>query len=173
MNYTMVVDSELLKLGIPDRFFEYSESYGNGAKALVEKMATDNSQATWPNAAVVLMLSVHSVELFLKGAIFIDNSKANINHHNIESLFEMYCQIYKEEKYNFDMPFKTEYLGMSEAEIEVLKENKRPTPSVLYRYPTASGEAEWEGAYGFEVSSFVPVIFQLLEDYRRLRKCFT
>lgn len=169
----MIVDSELLELSIPDRFFKYSESYGNGAKALVEKMVSDNSQATWPNAAVVLMLSVHSVELFLKGAIFKSDSKAKIAHHNIESLFEKYCQIYKEEKYYFDMPFKTEYLGMSEEEIEVLKENKRPTPSVLYRYPTETGEVEWEGAYGFEASSFSPVISCLLQDYQRLRKLFT
>jgi len=88
MNYTMVVDSELLKLGIPDRFFEYSESYGNGAKALAEKMAFDKNEATWPNAAVVLMLSVHSVELFMKGAIFKFDSKAKIAHHNIDALFE-------------------------------------------------------------------------------------
>lgn len=169
----MVVDSDLFELSIPDRFFEYSVSYGNGAKALVEKMAYDNNQATWANAAVVLMLSAHSVELFLKGAIFIDNPKANLKHHNIESLFEMYRRIYKEEKYNFNMPFKTEYVGMSEIEIEALKNNKRPTPSVLYRYPAESGETEWEGAYGFEALSFIPVISQLLEDYCRLRKCFT
>ncbi len=71
------------------------------------------------------------------------------------------------------MPFQTEYLGMSEEEIEALKENKRPTPSVLYRYPTKTGKVEWEGAYGFEASSFLPVISGLLEDYRRLRECLT
>ena len=173
MNYTMVVDSELLKLSIPDRFFEYSESYGNGAKALVEKMISDKSETTWPNAAVVLMLSVHSVELFIKGAIFNNDSKANIGNHNIESLFKKYCEIYQDEKYYFDMPFTTEYQGMSEEEIEALKENKRPTPSVLYRYPTKTGEVEWEGAYGFEPNSFLPVISGLLQDYQRLRECFT
>jgi len=169
----MVVDLDLQRLSIPDRFFEYSVSYGNGAKALAEKMASDSDQTTWANAAVVLMLSAHSVELFLKGAIFIDNPKADLNHHNIESLFEMYRRIYREEKYYFNMPFKTEYVCMSEAEIKALEKIKRPTPSVLYRYPAVSGEEVWEGVYGFEALSFVPVISQLLEDYCRLRKCFT
>mgnify|MGYP003571053917 FL=1 len=173
MNYTLVVDSELLKLSIPDRFFEYAESYGNGAKALAEKMVFDKDEATWPNAAVVLMLSAHSVELFMKGAIFKFDSKAKIGNHNIDALLEKYCQTYREERYYFDMPFKTEYPGMSEEEIEALKENKRPTPSVLYRYPTETGESEWKGSYGFEASSFLPIISGLLQDYRRLRKCFT
>ena len=175
MDYRMAVDSELLELSIPERFFAYAEAYCNGAKALTEQMASDADQSNWPNAAVVLMLSVHSVELFLKGALFQNDSKAKINHHNIDALFDLYCQEFSGNEYSFDMPFKTEYLGMSETEIEILnKQHKSPAPSVLYRYPTASGEQEeWEGAYGLEASSFLPVLSQLSDDFKRLRECIT
>ncbi|WP_141674177.1 hypothetical protein [Dissulfuribacter thermophilus] len=178
----MMTDLELLKLSIPDRYFKYSKAYGSAAKILAERIVKDKDQATWPNAAVILMLTAHSVELFLKGAILKKDSKADrkIRHHHIESLYEMYCEIYKDEKYSFNLPFKTEYLGMSQAEIDVLKKNrnkknrnKYSEPSVLYRYPTASGESEWEGVYAFEASSFFSKICQLLEDIHRLRKSFT
>lgn len=167
----MLVDSDLLELGVPDRYFSYAEAYGGGAQSITEKMLAIESESNWANAAVVLMLSAHSVELFLKGAIFKNDPSAKVGHHNIEELYESYCKIYTDKKFDFDMPFKTEHLGMSETEIEALKKSKPPTPSVLYRYPTASGNKEWEGAYGFEEISFLPVIEQLLKDIVRLRKC--
>lgn len=173
MDYRMVVDSELLDLSIPQRFISYAKAYCNGAIALTEKMITDITQSNWPNAAVVLMLSSHSVELFLKGALFAKNPTAKMDHHKIEVLFDLYCQEFPDDRFTFDMPFKTEYLGVSEAEILVLKKQNYPTPSVYYRYPTKTGEREWEGAAGFEAPSFLPVLEQLIEDYRRLEKCIT
>lgn len=173
MDYRMVVDSELLELSVPDRYFSYAEAYGSAAKSTTEKMCTDESESKWANAAVALMLSAHAVELFLKGAIFNDNPSAKVGHHNIEELYEVYCQIYTFEEFFFDMPFKTEYLGMTDEEVEALKKSRPPTPSVLYRYPTATGNKEWVGAYGFEASSFIPVLEQLLNDFGRLRKCIT
>lgn len=150
----MLVDSDLLELRVPERYFAYAESYGGGAQSITEKMLDVESESNWPNAAVVLMLSAHSVELFLKGAIFKNDALAKVGHHNIEELYEIYCSIYTTDEFNFDMPLKTEYLGMSEAKIMALKKSKPPTPSVLYRYPTASGNKEWEGAFGFEASYF-------------------
>lgn len=169
----MVVDSELLGLSVPARFFAYAEAYGNGAKSITETMATDDAHVNWPNAAVVLMLSAHAVELFLKGALFRKDPAADLKNHNLDKLHDLYCQTYAGKEHAFIMPFKTEYLGMSEAEIEVMKKRKSPMPSVLYRYPTENGTTEWGGAYGFEASSFLPVIEQLLDDFSRLKRCFT
>lgn len=134
-------------------------------------MCSDESESKWANAAVALMLSAHAVELFLKGAIFNKDPSAKVDHHNIEELYEIYCNIYTAEDFYFDMPFKTEYSGMSEEEVETPKKSNPPAPSVLYRYPTATGNKEWEGAYGFEASTFLPVLDQLLNDFRMLRKC--
>lgn len=170
----MVGDSDLTNLSIPERYFAYAEAYGNAARALTEKMISDSEQSNWPNAAVVLMLSVHAVELFLKGAIFSKDPESKVITHDIDKLAELYSNEFPDEKCAFNMPFKTEYLGMSEAEIEVIKQQlKSPAPSVLYRHPTASGKEEWKGAYGFEPNSFFPVVDELLNDFARLKKCFT
>jgi hypothetical protein len=168
----MVVDSELVGMSIPARYFAYAEAYGDGAISITEKMISDESQSTWVNSAVVLMLSAHAVELFLKGALFKSDPTAKINHHNIEELYSLYCETYRKTEFEFYMPFKTEYPGMSEAEIESLKECKSPKPSVLYRYPTANGNTKWEGAFGFQASSFLQTLRQLKSDFSRLSKCF-
>jgi hypothetical protein len=63
---------------------------------------------------------------------------------------------------------------MSEAEVQIFKkEQKPPAPSVLYRYPTRTGKAEWDGAFGFEESSYLPVVLKLSEHIARLRECIT
>lgn len=170
----MVVDSELLDLSISDRFFVYAEAYCNAATALTKQMTEESNQLNWPNATVVLMLSAHAVELFLKGAIYLKDLKANVNHHNIDKLAEIYSQKYTGSTFYFDIPFKTEYPGKSDAEIKTLKNQSNfPTSSMLYRYPTATSEEEWNGAYGFEPYSFLAVLKQLTNDFSRVKKCFT
>ncbi len=155
MNYKMVVDSDLLNLSIPERYFAYAEAYGNAARALTRQMISNSEQSNWPNAAVVLMLSVHAVELFLKGAIFSKDAEEKVNHHDIDELAKLYSKEFPDEKCAFNMPFKTEYLGMSEAEIEAIKQQlKSPASSILYRYPTASGKEEWKGVYGLSQTLF-------------------
>ncbi|OMH30220.1 hypothetical protein [Motiliproteus sp. MSK22-1] len=175
MNYKMVVNSDLLGQSIPERFIEYAEAYCNGAIALTDQMLRDDQKNTWANAAVVLMLSSHSVELLMKGMIFLRQPDRKLhNTHDLDGLFKIYNEVYSENEYSFDMPFKAEYLGMPEAEIEIFKKEKKPpVPSILYRYPTATGKAEWSGAFGFEVVLFAPTINQLLSDIVRLKICIS
>jgi len=175
MEYRMVKDSELVGLSIPEKFLAYADAYCSAAIALTSQMASDPKEATWAKAAVVLMLSVHSAELLLKGMLLHKNPDFSINNtHDLEILYCMYERELPETKYSFDMPFKTDYQGMSKAEIQLFKkEQKPPAPSVLYRYPTKTGNTEWGGAFGFEASSYMPVVAQLSSDIARLRKCIT
>jgi len=170
----MVVDSELLNLSIPERYLEYSEAYLNSASTLNSAMLSGQQENSWPNAAVVLMLSAHAVELFLKGAMYFKDANAHIAHHNIETLYKTYLNEYKDQSYFFEMPFISEYPSMSEAEIQALqKEVKPPLPSILYRYPTESSTKEWGGAQGFEASSFSLILSKLQNDFKRLRNEIT
>ncbi|WP_442498930.1 hypothetical protein [Methylobacter sp. sgz302048] len=175
MTYNMVVDSELVGLSIPEKFLAYSDAYCSAAIALTSQMASDPEKAAWAKAAVVLMLSAHSAELLLKGMLFHKDQNFKINNtHDLEKLYGMYQREFPESKYHFDMPFKTECQGMSEAEVEIFKKEQRPpAPSVLYRYPTKTGSAEWEGAFGFEASSYMRVVHALSKDIARLRECIT
>lgn len=175
MEYRMVVDSELIGLSIPEKFLAYSDAYCSAAIALTSQMEFDYEKATWAKAAVVLMLSAHSAELLLKGMLFHKDPDSKINNtHDLENLYSMYQLEFNEAEYSFDMPFKTDHQGMSEAEIQVFKkEQKPPAPSVLYRYPTKTGKTEWEGAFGFEASSYMSVALALSADIARLRGCIT
>ena len=175
MEYRMLVDSELVGLSIPEKFLSYADAYCSAAIALTNQMVSDSKIATWAKASVVLMLSVHSAELLLKGMLFHKDPDLKINNtHDLDTLYGMYEHELSEAKYHFDMPFKTDYHGMSEAEIQIFKkEQKPPAPSVLYRYPTRAGNTEWEGAFGFEAHSYLPVVFKLSEDIARLRACIT
>ncbi|MBN4082205.1 hypothetical protein JYT13_00165 [Mariprofundus ferrooxydans] len=175
MEYRMVKDSELVGLSIPEKFIAYADAYCSAAITLTSQMTSEPKEVTWAKDAVVLMLSAHSVELLLKGMLFHKNPDFNTDKtHNLETLYCQYERELPEIKYSFDMPFKVDYQGMSKAEIQLFKkEQKPPAPSVLYRYLTKTRTTEWGGAFGFEASSYMPVVTQLSSDIARLRKCVT
>lgn len=156
----MVIDSEIHHLAVPQRFFAYAHAYRNAAHALCVEMTSEDASHTWPNAAVVLLLAAHATELFIKGAILCRDSTAAIEYHRIDILSAEYRKLYPEPSFEWDIPFRTEYLGFAVAEIEALKK-ATPVPSILYRYPVAKGGKEWMGAFAFQPSSFLEVLEQV------------
>ena len=167
MPWKLVTHSDVSRLDVPKRFFAYSHAYLDAATALCSQMITTPQLYTWPHGSVVLMLSAHSVELFLKGALFRHHTSQELEHHQIEELAEKFFQLFKGEEFKWDIPFKTSYAGFTEAEIENLKK-RTPSPSILYRYPLGRGGNEWQGAYGFEAHSFVSVLENLRATYVRI-----
>ena len=168
MNWHMVTDSEILHLAVPQRFFEYAHAYRNAAYALCAKMTSEDASCTWPNAAVVLLLAAHATELFIKGAILCRDPAVTMEHHRIDDLSAEYRKLYPEPSFEWDIPFRTEYLGIAETEIEALKK-ATPVPSILYRYPVAKGGKEWNGAFGFEPHSFLELLEQVKRDFDRIK----
>lgn len=164
----MVTDSEIIHLALPQRFFEYAQAYRNAASALCLTMTSEDASRTWPNATVVMLLAAHATELFIKGAILARDPNATIEHHRIDDLSVEYMKRFPEPSFEWDIPFKTEYPGMAEAEIEALKRTI-PIPSILYRYPVAKGGKEWSGAFGFEPHSFFEVLEQVKHDFERIK----
>lgn len=164
----MITDSEILHLGVPQRFFEYAHAYQNAATALCIKMTKENASCTWPNAAVVLLLAAHATELFIKGAVLCRDPNATVEHHRINDLSAEYKKHYPEPSFEWDIPFKAEYPDITETEIKAL-EKATPVPSILYRYPVAKGGKEWSGAYGFEPHSFLQILEQVKHDFERIK----
>ena len=164
----MVTNSEIIHLSLPQRFFEYAQAYRNAASALCLTMTLEDKLCTWPNATVVMLLAAHATELFIKGAILVRDSSATIDHHRIDALSIEYRKQFPEPSFEWDIPFKTEWPDMAEAEINELKKTV-PIPSILYRYPVAKGGKEWNGAFGFEPNSFVGVLEQLERDFDRIK----
>lgn len=168
----MVVDSEIHHLSIPKRFFAYTHAYRSAAVALCQKMAADRNACNWPNASVVLMLSAHSVELFLKGAIYFRDPSADVEHHRIDDLLDEYSKRYPEPSFAWDAPFKVEYAGFTDAEIQMIKKTV-PIPSILYRYPVNRGGKEWNTTIGFVPDTFLAVLDTMSEDFARIEALLT
>ncbi len=163
----MVADSELAHLSVPERFFEYAKAYRNAASALCASMISDRLMCTWPNANVVMLLAAHATELFLKGAIFSRDPTALVEHHFLDDLNTEYKKRFLEPSFEWDIPFKTEWGNLTEAEILAIKKTI-PVPSMLYRYPIAKGGKEWSGAFSFEPNLFASTLDQLGLDFQRI-----
>jgi hypothetical protein len=172
MSFKMVVDSDIIDLSVSARFFAYARSYLNASKALCQQMETDEHACTWPNAAVVLMLSAHAVELALKGAIYHRSPSTNVETHQIEKLAAMYSQLFPEPSFAWDVPFKVDYSGLTEAEVGALRKQVS-APSILYRYPVNRSGKEWNGAFGFAPTMFLPVLEQIQNDFGRIEPQLT
>jgi hypothetical protein len=166
----MIGSWEMAGLSEPDRYFCFAEAYLQASIGTCHRMKDHESQRTWPNASVALMLAAHSVELFLKGAI-LRKGKDVARGHKLEDLDEDYRAAYPEVRFAFERPFKTQYLGFTETEIEMVKKTG-PIPSIQFRYPVSKPGVEWQGVHAFEPNKFLTILEDLINSYIRLRREF-
>ena len=165
----MIGNWEISHVSESQRFVLYAHAYLNSAQLSCKQMAGHEAQCTWPNATVVLMLAAHSVELFLKGAILGRESHAMVDNHRIDLLSEKYRELYPGPAFEFEVPFRTEYPNISEAEIQALKKTE-PVPSILFRYPIRKPGVEWEGIHAFEADGFLKILSSVANAYERIGK---
>ena len=169
MPWRMVTDVEIRRLAVPDKLFAYAGSYLRGATTLCIDLAQPDAACTWGDGALVLMLSAHAVELFLKGLLLKRMPEEQVWKlgHNIERLTTEYCARFTDSGYEWDVPFKTEYTDRTTAQELVLRD---APPSILFRYPVTKSGKDWHGLYAFEPNSFIPILRRMSEDFKRLRE---
>lgn len=183
MHWNTVSYVDIRQLQVPEQLFAYADAYRSAAAALCKQMMSDATPCTWPNAAVVLMLTAHAVELFLKGAILKRSPSTDVwtRGHNIDDLSADYRVQLPEPLFKWDIPFtsglteaewkaqmKAVHPSLTEAEIERLKA-ATPAPSIRYRYPAEKGGQEWRVIEGFEPHSFLPLLDQVANDFKRIK----
>jgi hypothetical protein len=151
------------------QFFAFANAYRNSAEALCERMIKSESEATWPNAAVVLMTAAHATELFLKGLILAKTPDADVQSHNINLLARTFRSLYPEQGRSWNIPFETEFIGMDDREAESLLK-KQVAPSIRYRYPVAQNGNEWNGVSALHAATFKPVLLELQNTFHRLAR---
>ena len=163
----MVGNWEIDAFPIPLQFLAFSEAYLDSANRLCKILKLSTRKRSYPRGAVVQFLTFHAVELFLKAAILQKYPKEGL-HHNIEHLSNRYQTLYSGKRFNFDIPFKTEFIGFEPSEI---KERKPALPSQdqVNRYPINKKFEVWEGAFAFKPESFLLVIEKLQTDIDRLK----
>ncbi len=165
--FPLILDQSMRSLSIPQQFIAFANAYRSSAEALCERMIKSESEATWPNAAVVLMTAAHATELFLKGMILAKTPGVDVQSHNINILARTFRSLYPEPECAWDIPFETEFFGMTHQEVESLIK-KQVAPSIRYRYPVAQGGNEWNGVSALRAATFRPVLVELQTTFHRL-----
>ncbi|SHE64686.1 hypothetical protein SAMN02745117_00607 [Lampropedia hyalina DSM 16112] len=163
----MLTNSHLLSLSPSKQFEALALAYLESAQSLCDDLAEDPYGATFEKGAVVLYLSAHAVELFLKGRILRKAPNESFTH-DIQHIYSRYKTLFPAKRFAFtDMPFTTEYPGMTKKEIAEVK-REQPDPSELYRYAMNKAGDPWQAALGFEASSFSRSLATLHTDFRRI-----
>ena len=185
MTWQLLALSDMWELPVSDQLISYADAYRASSATLCQKMLDDPPRCTWPNAAVVLMLAAHAVELFLKGALYKrkPDFKAWDHGHNLDSLGAAYRSQFQDSRYDWEIPF-TSQLSPEEWIAEMMKvapqfteeelrahrgSSRIPPPSILHRYPVDRTGNDWKGLHGFEPGSFMLLLAQLERDFNRIK----
>ena len=146
MEYRMVHFSEIGSLSASLQFFSFSEAHLYSAANLCSILASSPSESTYSRGAVVLSLTFHGIELFLKSAILgkpPDEKFGGKAGHDVETLGKRYANLYPGKIFEFEIPFGTEEVELVEPDPRVvdelktfIAEHKKATPpDQQNRYP--------------------------------------
>jgi hypothetical protein len=177
----MVHFSEIESLRASLQFLAFSEAYLESAGRLCGALAASPPESSYPKGAVVLSLTFHGIELFLKAAILEKVPKEQFSGnvgHDLDHLHKRYTNLYPGKKHAFEVPFRDEEVILVNPDPRILEElklqiaeHKRATPAdQLHRYPRDIEGNLWEGFFSFEASSFAAVIKHVQKDIVRLKE---
>ena len=105
MTLRMVTESDLAPLSIPLKFLSFSDAYLDSASRLCTVLKRSPRKFNYARGSVVLYLTFHAIELFLKGAILERKPNEKLGNHDIEVLSRRYKKLYPGMKYEFHAPF--------------------------------------------------------------------
>jgi hypothetical protein len=177
----MVHFSEIESLRISLQFLAFSEAYLYSAACLCDVLTASPEESSYPRGAVVLSLSFHGVELFLKAAILEKVPKEQFcrkTGHDLESLGKRYAKLYPGKKFAFEVPFGTEETKLVNPDPCVIekieqfmsKHKRANSADQLNRYPRNIEGEPWDGIYAFEPNSFATAIAKTQKDVARLKE---
>lgn len=178
MTRRMVVESDLASLSIPRRFLSFSDAYLDSASRLCTVLKRSPRKSNYARGSVVLYLTFHAIELFLKGSILERKPNEKLGNHDIQSLSNRYINLYPGKKFKFHAPFiSRDEANLSDffspkdiEEVKIyIKESKQKNPwDQRHRYPGNREGQPWDGAVGFEPESCLVAIKKLKADIARL-----
>ncbi len=178
MTWRMVTESDLVSFSVPRQFLSFSDAYLDSASRLCTVLKRSPRKSNYPRGSVVLYLTFHAIELFLKGAILERNPTEKLINHDIQVLSNRYNNLYRGRKYEFRAPFiSREKIDLSEIfdpeiieEVKFfIEESEKKNPwDQRHRYPRNLEGELWRGSVGFEPGSFLVVIKKLKADIAQL-----
>jgi hypothetical protein len=177
----MLVLSDLQLLPVPGQFFAFSDAYIDSAESLCNELCAASESTTYAHGAVVMSLTFHSIELFLKAAILqrapSEQFSGNTGH-DLGYLYRRYTNLYPGKAYELDLPFKREALDtegldprLAEELLALIRQREKVMPEdQMHRYPTDVNVQPWKALLGFEPHSFQQILKQIKSDFVRIRE---
>lgn len=166
--WNMLTFDSVASLPPAQQFSTFALAYLDSAERLCRTLARSHRKATYARGSVVLYLTAHAVELFLKGAILAKRPNERFGH-SLENLHGRYNELYAAKRYHFALPFGVTYDGLTKREIIAAKSVLPPTDQ-LYRYPVDKSGRPWPGLFAFEANSFLQLLHSLRADFERIFK---
>ena len=140
-------------------------AYLDSAQRLCKILVRSSRKATFERGAVVLYLTFHSIELFLKGGIVRKRPHEHFGH-DVNKLVKRYAKLYPAHKFAFDIPFGLARNASGQQTVTSSEELSGPLHQRM-RYPVNHKGMLWQGAEGFEPNSFLEDLSSLESVFRR------
>lgn len=150
---------------VPLEFIRLALSHLQAAEQLNGLMSERRWPSNYYRGQAVLLLTFHSVELFLKGFILKLDPTAKVGGHSLSKLTKTLRSLAPDVE--FDPPFKVEALVAYPELVRRAAKDEARFHEVL-RYPIDSNGKPWPGVRGFSVSSCTRLLARVKADCERV-----
>jgi hypothetical protein len=180
MPWQMLHFSDIQHKPIPDQLLAFSNANLESADFLCMSICNATETATYAHGAVVMSLTFHALELFLKAAILRKAPTESFSGragHDLEHLYKRYSNLYPGAAMQFSMPFRRKGPDTSTLDPQVAKElltyidkqRKAMPEDQLHRYPINVEGEEWQALLAFEPHSFSNTLKTLKNELHALK----
>jgi hypothetical protein len=163
----MITSWHMAEMSVPGQFIQYARAYLIASIEACSRMASNKSECTWANGAVVNLLAAHSVELFLKGMILLRDPDFAVSTHDIDYLINEFSRRFHGDDFQVEFLYRHIFLGDGSID-EGAWRKSRTDPSLLYRYPVNNKKEPWKELCGIKPTSFHVTLQDWLSDFDRM-----
>jgi len=150
---------------IPMEFMKLALCHLEAAERLTSLMSEKVWSANYYRGQSVLLLTFHSVELFLKGFILKLAPASKIEGHSLAKLVKKLKLLAPD--IEFDPPFKVEALVPYPESVRRAEQQEKRFHEVL-RYPIDNNGKPWPGTRGFSTASCARLLARVRSDCERV-----
>lgn len=162
----MHVAPQLAAADIPFEFVELAFVYLEAAEELSSFIKSKSWSPSFRRGQVLLFLTFHATELFLKGCILKAKPSSPINGHSLEQLGKTFKGLYT--ALEFEVPFGVEPLPPNPEVVAMAAKSERTAHERL-RYPIDTSGNPWGGVQSFHPELFFVSLEKLRADLKAVR----
>lgn len=148
---------------VPAEFIRSAFAHLDAAEKLNFEMITGQWEGSYQRGQVVMWLTFHATELFLKGFNLKANPESKVNGHTLPKLKDQLQK--KVGPVEFNLPFGCEALEEYRDFIQQYDQSVHER----FRYPTDKKGAPWSGVVGFTPNLFATTLTTLRLQAEKLQ----